>query len=146
MPLRRHHDWRSRLGRILESACELQFEWGRFDCALHVCNCIRAIVDVDPAKTLRGTYSDEAGAAAVYGASFETFIANQAATLGCEEVPVTLARRGDVVFIDNDTPQGCVGVVSLDARLVSCVGEKGVVHVPMIVGKKRRWKRAWRIG
>jgi hypothetical protein len=146
MPLQRVPDWRSRLARILESAREVPFEWGRFDCALHVCNCIRAVAGVDPAEVLRGTYSSEAGAAAVYGASFEAFIAGQAVALGMPEVGVTFARRGDVVFVDNDTPQGCVGVVSLDARLVSCASDQGVVLLPMHFNGKQRWKRAWKVG
>jgi hypothetical protein len=141
--LKRLPDWRSRLGRIIDSAREVPFQWGVFDCALHVSNCIRAITGAsDPAASFRGKYSDEAGAAAIYGSSFEQFIAAQAQSLGLEEIaPVTLARRGDVVFVDNATPQGCVGVVSLDARYVSCAGEKGIVFVSI-----DRWRRAWRVG
>lgn len=139
--LQRLPDWRERLDRMIESGAQLAFEWGTFDCALHVSNCIRAVVDVDPAAHYRGTYHDEAGAAAIYGASFETFIANTADALGCEEVPVTLARRGDVVFVDNDTPQGAIAVVGLDGRFASCAGQNGLVLVRM-----HRWKRAWKIG
>lgn len=139
--LRRLPDWRPRLGRIIDSAREVPFQWGVFDCALHVCNCIRAITGVDPAANFRGKYSDTAGAAAIYGSSFEDFIAVQAQLLSLQEIPVTLARRGDVVFVDNATPQGCVGVVSLDGRYVSCAGEKGIVMVTI-----DRWRRAWRVG
>ena len=132
-----------RLHRIIESAAELSFEWGRFDCALHVSNCVRAITvgAVDPGAAYRGKYSDAAGAAAIYGTNFETFIAGICAGLGMPEVPVTFARRGDVVFIDNDTPQGAIGVISLDGRFASCASDKGLVLVRM-----QRWKRAWQIG
>lgn len=126
---------------MIESARELGFEWGVFDCALHVSNCIRAITGVDPAESYRGTYSDEAGAARIYGSSFENFIANQALALGLKEVPVTFARRGDVVFVDNNTPQGCIGVLSMDPRFVSCAAHTGLVLVPIV-----RWKRAWQVG
>jgi hypothetical protein len=130
---------------MIESAAELSFEWGRFDCALHVCNCIRAIVGVDPAAEYRGKYSDEAGAATIFGgnsgASFEQFIATMCAALDFPEVPVTFARRGDVVFIDNGTPQGAIGVISTDGRFASCASDKGLVLVRI-----HRWKRAWTIG
>lgn len=140
--LKRLPDWRPRLGRIIDSAREVPFQWGMFDCALHVSNCIRAMTGCsDPAATFRGKYSDEAGAAAIYGPSLQQFIASQAQSLGFPEIPVTLARRGDVVFVDNATPQGCVGVVSLDGRYVSCAGEKGIVMVTI-----DRWRRAWRVG
>ncbi|HEV3511993.1 MAG TPA: hypothetical protein VGS05_09845 [Candidatus Sulfotelmatobacter sp.] len=141
MSLQRVPDWRFRLGQIIESARQLEFEWGVFDCALHACNCIRAITGTDPAANYRGKYSDEAGAAEIYGASFEFFIASTAANLGLPEIPVTLAQRGDLVFLDNETAQGAIGVVSLDARFASCAGSKGLVLVRI-----HRWKRAWRVG
>lgn len=141
MSLKRNPDWRFRLGQILDTARALQFEWGVFDCALHVCNCIRAMTGVDPAASYRGKYSDEAGAAAIYGSSFEQFIAGIAAQLGCVEVPLTFARRGDLVFIDNKTPQGAIGVVSLDARFAACAGQNGYCLVRM-----EHWKRTWSIG
>lgn len=141
MTLKRKSDWRFRLGQIIETARELEFEWGVFDCALHVCNCMRAMTDVDPAASYRGKYNDEAGAAAIYGASFEQFIADTAVQLGCVEVPITLARRGDLVFVDNGTAQGAIGVVSLDGRFASCAAQNGYALVRM-----NRWKRSWKVG
>ena len=141
MSLQRFQDWPERLHRMIESATQLSFEWGVFDCALHVGNCMRAIVGVDPAANYRGKYSDEAGAAAIYGASLQDFAAGVFAELACPEVPVTFARRGDVVFIDNETEQGALGVVSTDGRFACCVTEKGILLVRM-----HRWKRAWQVG
>lgn len=141
MTMKRIPNWRVGLGQIIEKAREMRFEWGVFDCALYVCDCIQAITGVDPAESYRGTYNDEAGAARIYGDNFLDFIAGQASSLGLIEVPVTFARRGDLIFIDNNTPQGCVGVVSLDARFASCASASGVLMVP--IGK---WKRAWRVG
>ena len=140
MSQQRLSDWRLRLDQTIDKARQLNFEWGVFDCALHVSNCIRATTGVDPAESYRGTYSDEAGAARIYGSNFEDFIASQSAALGLKEVPVTFARRGDVVFVDNNTTQGCVGVVSMDPRFVCCAGDKGLILVPIV-----RWKRAWQV-
>lgn len=137
----RHQNWPSRLHRIIDTARQVPFEWGVFDCALHVGNCMRAVVGVDPTAPYRGKYHDEAGAAAIYGPSLAAFAAGIAATLGCPEVPVTFARRGDVVWIDNATPQGALGVVSTDGRFASCVSDNGALLVRM-----HRWKRAWRVG
>lgn len=143
MSLERVHDWPERLDRMISSARAVPFEWGRFDCALHVANCIREITvsRVDVAASYRGKYSDEAGAAQIYGTSFEQFIASMATQLALPEVPVRFAHRGDVVFLDNRTPQGAVGVVSCDPRFVACASTTGVVFVPLA-----RWRRAWRIG
>ena len=125
---------------MIESGRELEFRWGAFDCALHVSNCIHAMTGFDPGASYRGQYSDEAGAAHIYGERLEDFIATLAASLGFPEVPVTFARRGDLVFIDNNTEQGAIGIVSLDARLASCASDKGSALIRI-----HRWKRAWQV-
>ena len=89
----------------------------------------------------RGKYSDEAGAIAIFGTDLGSFAATIAASFGMQEVPPTMARRGDAVHADNGTEYGCLGVVAMDGRFASCVSTKGHVHVPM-----HRWKRAWRVG
>jgi hypothetical protein len=148
MRLVRHYDWPERLNRVLEAARSAEFGWGTFDCALHVANCIRGIVTsgVDVGASYRGKYSDEASAIAIFGTDLGAFAATIAATFGMEEVMPTLARRGDVVFVDNSTPQfpspyGALGIVSMDGRFAACASTKGLVHVHM-----QRWKRAWRVG
>ena len=45
-----------------------KFVWGETDCIMSVCNHIRQTTGVDPAAPWRGTYSDEAGAQAIYAA------------------------------------------------------------------------------
>lgn len=139
--IERHHDWRERLGRAIEEAKDRTFEWGTFDCALHACNCLEAITGVDPAAKHRGTYSDAAGAAAIHGESLADFAAQICAELDWPEVPPTMAQRGDVVYVDNGTPHGALGVVSLDGRFASCASDKGLVLVRI-----HRWKRAWKVG
>lgn len=126
---------------MIESSRVLKFQWGVFDCALHVCNCLNAETGTDPGAAYRGKYSDEAGAAAIYGSSLEVFVAGICESLRMTEVHPNHARRGDVVFLDNDTDQGAIGVISLDARLVSCASDEGLALVPI-----GRWKRAWMVG
>jgi hypothetical protein len=139
--IRRLPNWQIQLNGILTSAAELSFEWGKFDCALHAANCVRAITGADPAAGYRGLYSDEASAIALFGSDLGNFAAGILNSLGFPEVPVTFARRGDVVLVDNSTSYGALGVVSLDPRYVSCASDKGLVLVAM-----PRWKRAWRVG
>jgi len=45
-----------------------RFEWGRTDCIMSVCNHVRDLTGTDPAGPWRGSYSDEAGAAAICAA------------------------------------------------------------------------------
>jgi hypothetical protein len=139
----RVHDWPRRLAQILDSTRQLPFEWGKLDCALHVCNCIKAMTgeQIDPGAAHRGQYADEAGAVARFGGDLAAFAATTAAALGFAEVPITMAQRGDVVFVDNGTAHGALGVVSLDGRFASCMSDKGIVNVRIA-----RWKRAWHVG
>lgn len=141
MRLERKPNWLDQLHQALDRAGQRSFAWGTFDCALHACDCILAVAGEDPAAAFRGKYQDERGAAEIYGASLEAFIAKMAADFGCDEVPPTMARRGDVIWIQNDTLQGALGVVSLDGRFASCATDRGLVLVRM-----DRWKRAWRVG
>lgn len=139
--IERHHDWRERLGRAIEQANTRSFEWGTFDCALHVCDCVKEITGIDLAEKHRGTYSDAAGAELIHGDSFQEFVAKLAAEFELPEVPPTMARRGDIVYVDNGTPQGSLGIVSLDGRFAACASDQGVV-----LARMHRWKRAWRVG
>lgn len=118
-----------------------QFQWGRWDCALAVCDAVRALTGVDPGARYRGTYSTEEEARAITGGDLGKFAAAIAAEHGMQEVSPRLARRGDIVFVDNRTPDGALGIVDLSGACASCVGQQGYIRVPM-----RRWKRAWHVG
>jgi hypothetical protein len=119
------------------------FQWGRWDCALAVCDAIRALTGVDPGAPYRGTYSSEAEAQAIFAKAggLANFAAAVASQHGMQEVRPRLARRGDVVFADNGTPDGALGIVDLSGTCASCVGPRGYRRIPM-----HRWKRAWRVG
>ncbi len=43
-----------------------KFIWGQTDCIMAMCNHVLAVTGKDPAAPWRGTYSDEAGAVAIY--------------------------------------------------------------------------------
>ncbi|MBN8292801.1 hypothetical protein JI664_12575 [Rhodobacter sp. NTK016B] len=42
------------------------FEWGTLDCVLATCDHVLRVTGIDPAAPWRGSYSDEAGARAIY--------------------------------------------------------------------------------
>lgn len=141
MPLQRQFHWERTLANRIATARELSFAWGTFDCAIWTCDWIRDACGVDPAAAYRGKYSTEAQASAIFGADLGNFAATIATSIGAEEVKPSYARRGDVVFVDNGTPAGCLGVVNLDARHAACVWQNGILLV-----HRRRWRRAWKIG
>lgn len=139
--MKRAHKWPSLLPAFTVPNRGRKFEWGRFDCALGVCDWIKASTGIDPGEKFRGTYSSEDGANEITGGNLAAFAAGIAAEYGMSEIPVRMARRGDVLFVDNGTPQGALGIVDTSGIAAACVGENGYIRVPM-----RRWRRAWRVG
>lgn len=97
---------------------------------------------VDPGASYRGTYSTQLGAEAIFGSNLGDFASTILhGTYLCPEVDVAFARRGDVVFLDNGTADGALGVVWLDARFAVCASSTGLVPA-----RKSTWRRAWKIG
>ncbi len=143
MPLQRHPHWPRKLAGRITSARQIEFAWGTFDCAMWVCDWIRDVTEgrVDPGANYRGKYSTEAQAQAIFGSDLGSFAASVASAIGVVEVQPRYARRGDIVFVDNRTPYGALGVVNLDGRFAACVSQNGVIPVHM-----HHWKRAWQLG
>ena len=144
MALQRFPNWPRRLAQLFQTSTTVTFSWGLYDCALFAAACIRAMTGVDLGAPYRGTYSNEAQADAIFLASYTNlgdFAASIAVANGMPEVVVNFARRGDVVWLDNGTTYGALGVVGLDPRFAMCMGAAGAVQVHI-----SRWRRAWQVG
>ncbi len=94
------------------------FAWGRNDCCLFAANWVLKATDIDPASPWRGRYKAPRGAALIIarnGGSVSSLVAGALVRLGVCEIPVSFARRGDIV-ITTQTEQGqdaagvCTGV------------------------------------
>lgn len=142
--MKRVDNWMQRLHGLIATSQAVTFAWGRYDCAMFVCAAVREITGVDIGLPYRGTYSDEAGAEKLFlsgHADLNSFAASIAAANGMPEVDPQFSRRGDVVWVDNKTQYGALGVVGLDARFALCMSDQGLAPVHM-----QHWKRAWRVG
>jgi hypothetical protein len=143
--MQRVPNWPRRLHLLIESSKAVTFDWGRYNCGLFLTRWIRECTGVDLGAPYVGKCTDEASAEALFlngHADLGSFAAAIAEANGMPEVkPVTLARRGDAVWVDNLTKYGALGVVSLDGRFAVCMSEQGtkLVHMKM-------WRRAWRVG
>lgn len=141
--LNRSQDWPEKLARCLQASAARPFAWGLHDCALAAADAIAAQTGVDLAVELRGRYDDLAGAAAVIrdfaGGGLEQLVEKQMAAHAAPEIPVKLARRGDLVLFDGG--QGAtLGIVGMDGRVAS-VGIDGSARLRLAA-----CRRAWRIG
>jgi uncharacterized protein DUF6950 len=136
--MRRLSNWRLALTAQIEKSKTLTFAWGSFDCALFACDCIRAQIGADPAAEFRGRYKTEAEAQAL--GSLSAIAEAMTARFGLIEISRGHAGRGDVVLIDNRTPQGALAIVDLGGRWAVCPGSRGLIRVG-----RHRWKRAWKV-
>ena len=148
MALKRFPNWLELLDPCVQQAHwgKKTFQWGIFDCALFVCDCILTITGVDPGKDFRGKYTTQEEAAAIMqqfaGGGIEALAVKMAAQLQMPEIkPVTFAQRGDIVLVSNSRNDRALGIVGFDARFVLCASEQGLARVPM-----KRWLRAWKAG
>ncbi len=149
--MQRVSNWATRLHVLISSCNAVVFQWGKFDCAQFARRWIREAtgVDVLVAAGISPSYSDEAGAEAIFLSGFSDLGAFTASIAAANSMPeydlVTFAQRGDIVWVDNSTPDtpspyGALGVVGPDCRYAWCMGPQGTRRVHM-----NRWKRAWKV-
>lgn len=133
--------WESFLAAHFDRARHESFVWGTFDCALAVCDGVKAISGIDPGDKYRGKYSTEGEARTIIGNDLGNFAAGICDSLGFPEHPrYSFGRRGDVVLVDNRDPAHALGTIDLSGRFAWCVAGTGFIRIPM-----SRWLRAWRI-
>lgn len=120
----RREDWPERLIEAIGTHAGLPFEWGISDCFLLPMDCVLAMTDTDPWWEERG-YTSAAGAAKRLRRHGFASVADAFAAK-FEEIPPTLAGRGDIGVIE--TPDGLAGVVFMDTGAIG-KAEAGVRRV-----------------
>jgi hypothetical protein len=122
----RREDWPERLIETIERHAALPFGWGISDCFTLPMDCVLAMTDADPWAEVRDTYATERGAAKqLRQRGFETLADAFASKF--EEIPPSLAGRGDIGVVDS--PDGLAGVVFVDTGAIG-KAESGVRRVP----------------
>lgn len=115
----RADDWEDRLKTYLDRVSEDRFAWGEHDCAMFAAGAVRAMTGVDFGADLRGTYSTATSAKErLREIGDGTLLKYMRRNFG-EALPVSLAKRGDLVMRDRTTIGVCVGTYTW------FVGEEG---------------------
>ncbi|WP_265494600.1 DUF6950 family protein [Providencia heimbachae] len=130
----RHPNWTTRLPETLQKAMQNPFSWGEHDCCLFAADCVIAVCDFDPCKSVRGRYKTRTGAARVLKSEFGDI--ESALSRFFTEVSVEITSRGDIVMFDGDDGK-TLGVIW--ANKVWAVTENGAMpvdHQPI---------KAWRV-
>ena len=120
----RFPDWQSRFDAFLRESRDKQFAWGSWDCCLWVGGALQSMTGVDLAAPFRGRYSSRVeGRKLLHEAGGVEAIFFSA---GMPEIPVTHARRGDVVMFRKTL----IGIVALNGMDALVIGEKGLTTTP----------------
>lgn len=149
MAIVRKEDWPEILAeffalRSVQDLPSATFAWGTHDCALFVCDAVRAMTAVDLAADFRFKYSSERGALRVMqtfaGGGLAELADKMAAQHGLAEVPQLMAQRGDIVLVTSESGEPALGIVSMNGWDIFVVGKQGLVTRPLDAAVK-----AWRI-
>lgn len=113
-----------RLERFVYAQQGREFRYGIFDCCLFVCGAIEAMTGVNPAREFLGAYSTRREARKLLAAAGG--ISAIAKRHGMTELPVSKARRGDVLAMKNMQ----LALVALNGKDALVVVESGLIAVP----------------
>lgn len=130
--------WESRLAQVIEEARHRPYVLGEHDCFRVACLSVEALTGENRWPEFAGKYSTEREALrliAQHGRSFEGAFD---AFFGAPHINVRLARRGDIVALENGG-QKHLGVC--EGALVAALGPEGLVRMPLL-----ECLCAWRIG
>ncbi len=117
----------------ITKAHNIPFKWGEYDCALFVCDYLKAVHGKDYAENFRGKYKSKTGAKrALKEAGYKNL--KQLVDETLEPVRLEFAVRGDVVMESG----GAIGI---------CTGEHSYFPAPSGVTHRRtlECKTAWSI-
>lgn len=136
----RFEDWPARLHRFFAVHRAEPFAYGERDCCLFACNWILEATGLDLAADFRGQYDSHLSAARVLKAAggVEAIAERQTTAHGFAEIPVALARRGDVMLTDTQFAGPALGIC--DGMHGVFPGIDGLSLVPI-----SQCRRAWRI-
>jgi hypothetical protein len=137
--MNRPQDWPMRLHLFLVEKRAQPFDWKTNNCAFFACDWIAILTGKDPAAAYRPQVDSALSAArAMGGLTVEQIAERVCAENGWPEVPMKLARRGDVALIDTDAGDLALGVCEVGR--VAFASPHGVHFLPT-----KRCRRAWRI-
>jgi hypothetical protein len=143
MSLTRLHSWEREFDSFLSSRIALPFAYGSNDCCLFACDGLHSLTGVDIAEDFRG-YSTATGALRAIrkvtgGSTVEDAAAYCAKKYNIPELAHPfLAKRGDLVLIEQSPGDLVMGLVHLTGSYVVAPGGAGL-HRLQLAEIKKAW-------
>ena len=134
--IERKDNWHSALKEEFDRSKALPFQWGLNDCAHFVFRCLKAQTGVDYGKPFR-KYKTTRGAYSLirrYGnGDLEAAFDRWSQEHGFTKIPVTKAKRGELICYQNPNGEKCMGVVSLCGMKAFFLDqERGIHQLPVL--------------
>ncbi len=125
--MKRLDDWRHRLTAYMAASARRPFRMGRHDCSLFAAGAVKAMTGKDIARGFRGYRTYKGGLKKARQKGFKDHVAIFASHF--EEVPIALARLGDVAVIE--TEEGpAVGIVQ--GEHIYTAAQEGLALMPLL--------------
>jgi hypothetical protein len=121
-------DATKKLATFITENMHKPFDWGRWDCCLFACDCVKAMTGVDPGFAFRERYSTAKGAQKALKKVGHGDIESTFSHYFGPVKPRLNASQTDLVLLDT-TLGDAVGVVT--GAGVFCTGENGLVRMPL---------------
>lgn len=116
------------LSWYIKTSIDTPFKWGEFDCCLFACNCVIALMGVDPGKAYRGRYSTAIGAKRALTKYADGTIEGAFNQVFGEFKPRLNLGRGDLVLVATELGNA-VGVIS--GAQIWVTGPAGLTSLPL---------------
>lgn len=128
-------NWSRFLEKVIQAAEKKEFSYGTHDCCLFTADCVDAIMGTSIAQMHRGQYDADTQEAYFNNVGgVEGLIAAQ----GFEEIPITMARRGDVIL--TSLPGNPLGVIDNSGQRIAVAAPKKIAFISL-----DNAIRAWRV-
>lgn len=142
MGLTRRQDWPNRFLEAVEKKNTTRFSPGLHDCCISACDIVERMTGADIGKHFRDYFGKKEMIETLkeHG-GVESIAESVMKENDCEEIPISLAARGDMVMLN--MPDGpTMAVVDMDGFNAIACGARGWERVSV----KEYAARAWRIG
>ena len=130
--MNRTEDWPERMDATIGDWMQRSFSWEANNCAFFIADVVLSMTGVDPAARYRGRLRKgrlERYSTSRFARLAVRIVERELIRAGASEVATPFAKRGDVMFYNDEIAGPCAGICN-GANAVYLSPERGLVSVP----------------